>query len=75
LHSQLGEVAIQAFHGIGEEDEAAESEAHQFAYAFLMPSGAVKKAVDTFGRDSFAIAAEFMVPEPVAYRRIKDVCV
>jgi hypothetical protein len=73
LHSRLGEVAIKAFHGIGEEDEAAESEAHQFAYAFLMPAEAVKKAVDTFGPDSLAIAAEFMVPGPVAYRRIKDV--
>jgi predicted transcriptional regulator len=74
LHSQFGTVALEASHDIGEEDEGAEREARQFAYAFLMPAGAVKDTVEMFGRDSLAVAAVFMVPEPAAHRRMNDVC-
>jgi len=81
LHSQLGKVPLRASRSIGKEDEEAESaaeraesEAHHFACAFLMPSGAVKETVEQFGRDSLAVAAAFMVPEPIAYQRMVDVC-
>jgi hypothetical protein len=74
LHSQFGEVAIEASYDIAKEDEAAESEARQFASAFLMPAKAVREAVRRLGRDSLAVSAHFMVPEPLAHRRTEDVC-
>jgi Zn-dependent peptidase ImmA (M78 family) len=78
LHSRLKGVPLQAFHDVDDEDEAAESEAHHFACAFLMPASAVVHAVNCFDKDSPAIAAFiaafFMVPEPVAHQRIEAVC-
>ena len=73
LHSRYGEVALEAFHDDERENEQAESEAHEFACAFLMPAKIVNRAAKAFGNDSLKAAAYFMVPEPIARQRMSDV--
>ena len=73
LHSRYGEVEFEAFHDVESENEQAESEAREFAYAFLMPTNELRQVMQDVGDDSTAVAAFFMVPEPIARQRMQDV--
>ena len=73
LHSKYGDVPIEVFHDMENENEQVEDEAHEFACALLMPAIIVRKVIKAFDGDSIAVAAHFMVPEAVARQRMIDV--
>ena len=73
LHSKFGDVSLEAFRDVSNENELVESEAHRFAYAFLMPEKKVREEVEKVGKDSLKIASIFMVPEPIAAQRIASI--
>jgi len=70
LHSKCGEVAIEASYNSEGQSEMVEDEVRQFAYEFLMPADELRQVAERFDRDSVRVAAHFMVPEPVARKRM-----
>lgn len=75
LHSRCGQVPIVANHSDNSEDDlsdGAEFEAHEFACAFLVPQKYLSKVILENGRDPLTVAAYFLVPLPIAQKRIND---
>ena len=74
LHSKAGKVPLTAQLSPYADDDDAESEAQEFASAFLMPSGMLRDAIASgVGNDLLSLSAYFMVPVQIVAERLKAI--